>query len=213
MYLQKIKKMTYLTWDNKGDVEQFIRILHEGKVVVGSSDTVLGLYSDSTYKGFLSLNAIKARGDKPYLLLIDSKEKAELFVDSTYLLQMEKLMHGCWPGPLTIIFPAKPATASYLMGKDGTVALRVPAHKQLLYVLKHFNALFSTSANISGGAVPSTLAQLDPAIMDATEYIITAKDQIITPTVPSTIIQWTVDGFVVIREGAYSKQFLEQLCS
>lgn len=199
----------HLSWNNKKDVARFIRILQEGMVIVGSSDTVLGLYADSTYQGFCALNALKARGEKPYLLLIESKKKAECFIDSSYLLQMEKIIDACWPGPLTVIFPAKATTPSYIMGKDCTVAVRVPAHQELLNVLKNFNGLFSTSANISGCPVPGSMAELDPELAQKIEYSIISTHEVKTTT-PSTIIQWMPAGFTMIREGAYSQHFLNQ---
>jgi L-threonylcarbamoyladenylate synthase len=198
----------YLQWDKKEDINKVINALRAGNAIVGSSDTVLGIFTNSTYEGFLSLNSLKGRFEKPYLLLIKSRKQASRFVNLSVLLQIEKILNECWPGPLTIIMPAKKDVPDYMKSKEGMIALRVPQHKGLQEVLSHFNALFSTSANKAGEPIPNSCNDIDPAILQSAPLCITDNTNAV---IPSTIIQWSDLGLKLIRKGAYGVDDLERI--
>src|SRR5581483_12056785 len=139
-----------LLWSKGSDRQLIVNQLQDGNVVLGTSDTVLGLLADTTARGTSLINEIKGRDRKPYIILIESKEKASYFVEQSDLTHYQKLLDSCWPGPLTLIFRAKANLPDYIKGINGTVALRVPKHEGLLAILGQFNGLFSTSANLSG---------------------------------------------------------------
>lgn len=73
--------MYFLSWKSH-EVNTFLyQKIVENKVFLGSTDTVLGLMSAATPQGRARLNSIKRRDDKPYIILIDSMNELELFVD------------------------------------------------------------------------------------------------------------------------------------
>ncbi len=109
--------------------------LQRGCVIAGDTDTVPGLLAPLSERGFKSLNLIKGRFEKPYLVLTDSPEKLTKFVDFPLDPYVRVLIEQCWPGPLTIIFKAKAALPSYIKSVDGTIAIRIPKHAGLLKVL------------------------------------------------------------------------------
>ena len=77
---KKIKGMMgMLFWEEKHAIERIERALWEGKVVAGTSDTVLGLLATPTQTGFEKLNSIKERTGRPYLILIGDKKKGGIF--------------------------------------------------------------------------------------------------------------------------------------
>ncbi|MFT6765308.1 MAG: L-threonylcarbamoyladenylate synthase [Alteromonas naphthalenivorans] len=195
-----------VNWDNNLSIRKVISLLQEGSVVVGPSDTVLGLYSQPTDQGFLSLNKIKKRSKKPYLLLIPVSFELNQYVESRYLLQVENIMAHFWPGPLTLIFKAKSTVPAYMTSSDSTIAVRMPKHDRVQQILAQTGPLFSTSANLTGEPIPTTLSELNPIIkQQASTLIVGASNH---QSLPSTILDTTKEPFVIVREGAYSKEEL-----
>jgi len=201
----------WLYWENDAAVAALEKSLKDGNVILGDSDTVFGLLAPCSQKGFDALNEIKRRASKPYLILIDSVDKLDHFVELPLTDHVQKIVASCWPGPLTIIFKAKKDLPSYLQSADGTIALRMPAHKGLLQLLSRFeDGLFSTSANITDQPLPEKIEEVDPTLMHAVSHVIINKKR---PDngLPSTIIDCSREPIKIIREGVFSKEQLEKL--
>jgi L-threonylcarbamoyladenylate synthase len=196
-----------LLWGDSKTIDCLEQQLRKGGVVLAEGDTVLGLLANVSQCGVEHLNQIKIREKKPYLILVHDYKKAlnVVCVAEDRLLQIEKLMNNCWPGPVTLIFNAKHGLAPYMKAANGTIALRVPDHSGLLQLLERFDALFSTSANSSGAPVPSTIEQVDEAIVRSVACIV-LNDAYEAPrsSLPSTIIDCTGDTLIVVRQGAFS---------
>ena len=197
-----------LNWSNNLSIRKIISLLNEESVIVGPSDTVLGFYALPTEKGFLSLNAIKKRSEKPYLLLIPVLYELSRYVDSEYLLQVENITSRFWPGPLTVIFKAKSNVPAYMTSDKGTIALRVPNHDKIQDILAQTGPLFSTSANMAGEPIPETLDQVNPFIKQEVTAFIEGKSNF--NALPSTILDVTGNKPVIVREGAYSNKELQE---
>ena len=226
-----------LAWEAAETTAQLTTLLKNNQVCLGSSDTVLGLLAPATIEGARALDRLKKRGSKPYIILVDSKEKLANFVDINWSPNLIKLVNHCWPGPLTLIFKLKPAAQPLFSDKQTTVALRIPEHAGLLNLLANFDGLFSTSANLAGQAVPTELAQVDPDIVHKVGAIVVdqipaslgtlssltepvGEDRVYRralTNLPSTILdcsQLTNLGtgqIKVIRHGAYEVSVLEQI--
>jgi len=200
----------WLYWENDVAVAAVEKSLKDGDIILGNSDTVFGLLASCSQKGFDALNAIKRRSEKPYLILIDSLEKLDHFIEKPLTSKMRELITTCWPGPLTIIFKAKKDLPAYLQSVDGTIALRMPAHQGLLQLLSRFeDGLFSTSANLTDQPLPDKIEEVDPTIMHAVHHVIINKKNI-ESNLPSTIIDCSSMPIKIIREGAFSKEQLEK---
>jgi len=213
-YLQKIKmQKKYLKWDNIDQIDQIKQQLFNGQVVVGSSDTVFGLLAATTQLGFESLNSIKNRTEKPYIILIDDIDKLKHFVEIDQLKSAFDLWHKCWPGPLTVIFKAKPNLPDFLKSSDDKIAIRIPKHVGLLKLLANFEGLFSTSANLAGQPVPSLISQLSPQILKKIELVVvdSYNPEDVNLALPSTILDASTGQLKLVREGAYSLELLEQI--
>jgi L-threonylcarbamoyladenylate synthase len=201
-----------LFWNDPFHIEKIKSDLSQKKVILGTSDTVLGLLADVKESCFEQLNAIKGREHKPYLLLIASLDNAKLFAEPGQLLHIEKMLAECWPGPLTILVKAAKQVKPFITSYKDTVALRVPNHAGLQSILPSFKALFSTSANKAGKPVPATIVDIDPLIIDACEYIVFDDERENLRGMPSTILDCTTQPITLVREGAYSREYLENIC-
>lgn len=202
-----------LLWKDPSTIEKLTQSLKENRASVISTDTVLGLLADVTQSGFESLNKIKQRSEKTYIVLVSDVKKLHFFVDiDAGNKKLLNLINKCWPGPVTIVFKAKENIPDYLKTFQNTIAIRIPKHADLLQLLTNFDGLFSTSANLSGGQIPEQLGDLSFQIENSVDYIVieNSSNNYRYPVVPSTIIDCTQDKIKVIRQGIYPLEELEE---
>ena len=203
--------MRKLYWNDLQSLVLIVQELQSEKVVVGSSDTVLGFLAPLTERGVSLLNEIKVRKDKPYITLIESALKMYDFVPPQEVAKVEKLIQACWPGPLTLICKARPELPAWMKAADGAISLRVPQHPGLLALLAYFPGLFSTSANITGEPVPARIEELDPRIQAKIGLAVLDDHQEPAKSkLPSTILDCSGPGIKLIRQGAYDVITLEK---
>ena len=189
-----------LEWNDPETIPYIHNLLDDQKVILGSSDTVIGLLAPLTQQGRDTLDKLKQRKNMPYLVLVSSVEKAQQFSDAFQGGIVKKLAEQHWPGPLTLIVPAKETLPEYMQSASRGIAIRVPDHAGLQRLLKKVEGLFSTSANLSGQPVPSDFAAVDPTISNQIAAIVTEKEA--PQMVPSTILDCMGERPVVVREGA-----------
>lgn len=199
-----------IAWSKPSSIERVAGALKKDELVVGTSDTILGFLATTTLKAKKLLDETKGRQDKPYLVLIASIDNARQLVAGEDLARVASLTAACWPGPLTIIFRAKPGMPSYMLSQAGTIALRMPQHAGLQKLLTLTGPLFSTSANKAGEPVPTTFEALDPSIVAQAAYLVSEDNESVAEAVtPSTIVDCSGQEPVVVREGVYSREQLQ----
>lgn len=131
------------------DLAQAVSLLQQGKVVAIPTETVYGLAADAKNEDALKqIYAIKERpANNPLIVHIaNSAQVSEWAADFPPLAQ--KLAHAFWPGPFTLVLPAKPEVSPIVRAGEPTVALRVPAHPVAQQVLQNSGlGLAAPSAN------------------------------------------------------------------
>lgn len=181
-------------------------VIRAGGVVVYPTDTLYGLGADPKNPGAVrKLFSIKGRqADQPILLLIKDSSEVHDWV-SEITPGAEGLMKKFWPGPLTLVFKAKPEVMAELTGGTGTIGLRVPGNaltRQLLASLG--TALTGTSANISSRQSARTAQEAAEEIGGMVDLVLdggrTEGDN------PSTVVDVSADEPKVIREGVISSR-------
>ncbi len=102
-----------------------------------------------------------------------------------------------WPGPLTLLLPAKPGLPEPLVGPGGRIGVRIPGPCPALTLAEHLGlVLTATSANLSGQTDALTSEDLGDLIgVDAI-----VKGGVAGPP-GSTVVDATGSRPVVIREG------------
>src|SRR5687767_4639420 len=102
-------------------------ILRAGGVVAYPTDTFYGLAADPRNPHAVArLFAIKGRepGQAIPLIAADAAQAEQAaHLDDRAL----RLARAFWPGPLSLIVPARTVVAREVRAEDGTVAVRVPA--------------------------------------------------------------------------------------
>ncbi len=188
-------------WNNLQFYPVAIKALKDDKILLASSDTVLGLFGQLSEISKKKLDTIKKRNLKPYIVIIRSVDVLSEFTDQVFDDRLQKIMQQYWPGPLTIIFKAKDEVPGWMKGADGTIAIRVPDHAGLQNMLQQFYGLFTTSANISDQPLPHEYDQIDPIILEQVELVCCDKNMCYNG-LASTVIDYSAGSMKVLRQGA-----------
>ena len=199
----------------KEDLQEALRVLRSGGIIVYPTDTVWGIGCDATNEEAVRrIYALKQREDsKSMLVLLDSAAKLDYYVDVPETAEMLLATTGNDQSPitnhqspiakpLTLIYPKARNMAPNLIAEDGSIGIRItnePFSKALCAQLRH--PIVSTSANISGEPTPRYFREISEQILDNTDYNCLFRREDETPHEPSSIIKINADGtFNIIRK-------------
>ena len=207
--------MNELRYD-KDDLQEALRVLRSGGIIVYPTDTVWGIGCDATNaEAVAKIYALKQREDsKSMLVLLDNAAKLDYYVDVMPTAQMLLDVQGdngqCTKDdvqctteskPMTIIYPNARHLAPNLVAEDGSIGIRItnePFSQALCAQLKR--PLVSTSANISGHPTAHFFHEIEEAILNGADYVCLFRRDDETPHEPSTIIKVESDNsFRIIR--------------
>jgi L-threonylcarbamoyladenylate synthase len=178
-----------------------VEALRRGALVVAPTETLLGLLGDALRPAAVRRAArLKRRpAGEPFPVLLPSARAAALLARS-FPAPLRRLARRFWPGPLTLLLPARPGLPPALVGPDGTVAVRVPGPSAAALLVRRFGGpLLATSANPRGAPPPANTADLSPALRRSVAVVVPGRAR---ATRPSTIVGWTGRGYRVVRRGA-----------
>lgn len=135
------------------DLNQAVKVLKSGGVVVYPTDTAYGLAVDATNaKAVKKLYRLKGRDFKnPVHVIPPTRVSIGAFARISRSAQ--KLIDHMMPGPLTVVVPLKAGGQSWklLSAGTGTIGIRRPKHKAALDLALFLRRpITTTSANISG---------------------------------------------------------------
>src|SRR5262245_61997391 len=130
------------TEDFRDAVHRAVQALAEGKVVAFPTETVYGLAASAlSEEGLRRLVEVKGRAAAhPFTLAIKSADEALDYVPNIGLVG-RRLARRCWPGPVTLILDDNhpdslltrlPSSTRQMVCPQGTIGLRVPAHRLIL---------------------------------------------------------------------------------
>lgn len=198
----------------KEDLQEALRVLREGGIILYPTDTVWGIGCDATNaEAVARIFRLKQREDsKSMLVLLDAPGKLQGYVsevpdiawdllDATLSDTNSEAAPGSDTRPLTIIYPGARGLASNLIAEDGSVGIRITEEafsRALCAGLKR--PIVSTSANISGQPGARFYSEISEEIREGVDYICRFRQDDNTPKQPSSIIKLEKNGtFKVIR--------------
>ncbi len=191
------------TIDSDNLHEAFTRcrdVINKGGIIAYPTDTFYGLGADPRNAAAIrKLFSIKGRdAGKPILLLIRDRSEVGHWAQ-TVSARAHQLMDRFWPGPLTLVFKARPDVLPELTAGMGTIGLRVPGNELTRSLLDFLgSALTGTSANVSGGRHATTADE----VADSGIGVDLILDQgALSGTLPSTIVNVETDEPIIIRAG------------
>lgn len=198
----------------KDDLQQALRVLREGGVILYPTDTIWGIGCDATNpEAVARIYKIKKRVDsKAMLVLLDGAGKLQGYMQHVpetawMLLEAQNLSsidkeEKTSTRPLTIIYPNACNLASNLLAEDGSIGIRItqePFTKALCEQLHH--PIVSTSANISGAPSAKTFSQIDSEILETVDYVCHFRRDDNQTYQPSSIIKIDdKERITIIRE-------------
>jgi L-threonylcarbamoyladenylate synthase len=196
--------LTFLVAANALDTPLLCRavdVLRDRGVVAYPTDTFYGLAVDPRSPEAVSrLFRVKRRSPSTAIPLIAaSMEQAErVAICSPADI---RLAQRFWPGPLTLVMPARPGLADAILAGGTTVAVRVPAHPIARALASEFGwCITSTSANESGQPPAVSADDVVGAVGERIDLLLDAGRTEGGP--PSTVVEMTANGPRLIRAGA-----------
>jgi L-threonylcarbamoyladenylate synthase len=155
-------------------INEAVRILQQGGVIAYPTEAVYGLGCDPDNQLAVErLLAIKQRSWEKGLILIaaDFHQLHPYLAEIDFALKANAL--ATWPGPVTWLWPAKPAVKSLLRGRYDTIAVRVTAHPLAAALCREFGGpLVSTSANLSGKPPTRTAEEVRNQLGNQLDYVL-----------------------------------------
>jgi L-threonylcarbamoyladenylate synthase len=183
-----------------------VAAIRAGKLVVYPTETFYGLGADPSSESALErLFEVKQReAGKPVALI--AADAASAFSIAREVSDAARRLAGVfWPGPLTLVMPARAGFASALLGDDGGIGVRVSPHPiacALAAGLGH--PITATSANLSGEPPATTLAETRVALDGKVEAFLDGGT--LAGGAPSTVVTFDGAGIRIVRAGAISEQ-------
>ena len=149
------------------DMAQSARFLRAGGVLIFPTETFYGMGCLAAHADAVArVYQLKRRPvHKRLPLLAASAAQVDQVAE---LAAMPKGLEAFWPGPLTVLLPARASLPQALVNAEGLVAVRVTPHPLAAQLaVEAGGPLTASSANLSGGEAVRSPQQLDPALLDA----------------------------------------------
>lgn len=186
--------------DFENDIEQCLQVLQNGGLILYPTDTVWGIGCDATNeKAVEKVYRLKRRPDEKAMIVLVADERDVLQYAASpdlavfdYLLETKK--------PTTVIYENAIGLAENLVGKDGSIAIRICNEQFCKHLIKRFRKpIVSTSANISGEPVAKIFAEINDEIKKGVDYVVNYRQDDKTIAAPSSVIKWNNGHPEVIR--------------
>jgi len=182
-------------------VQRAIDAIQSGEPVLLPTDTVYGLCASLDEASARRLSALKGRADgKPLAIIAASADRLFEWIPELRG-RSAAIVRALLPGPYTLILPNPARRYPWLnAATPTTIGVRVAALPELAQrVLDAVGAVVATSANEAGGRDPVSLDDVPASIRAACAAVLDVGPLSGTP---STVIDFTGDEAVVLREGA-----------
>lgn len=186
------------------NIDKAVSYLQRGEIIAFPTETFYGLGVDPyCSKGVKRLFEIKNRPiQKAILLLVAEKEAVNDLV--THIPDIYyPLIDEFWPGPLTLVFPARPSVDHLLTGGTGNIGVRISSHPLARELCRSWGRpVTATSANTSGQLPSKTPAEVEASFSTSVKFVLdggTAEAER-----GSTIVGYSGKTLQLIREGTIS---------
>jgi len=185
--------------DFSDDIEQCISVLRNGGIILYPTDTIWGIGCDATNeKAVDRIFQLKNRPDEKALIVLVADETDVLkHVANTdlrvfdYVRQLQR--------PVTVVYDGAIGLADNLVGKDGSVAIRITNDTFCKHLVKRFRKpVVSTSANVSGQPAASNFSEIKEEIKNGVDFVVKYRQDDHSIASPSMVIKWNKDATVTV---------------
>lgn len=192
-------------------LEEAASKLKQGELVAIPTETVYGLAADASNDVALAkIFSTKQRpADHPLIVHISDVSQVPNWA-SVFPETAIKLAQAFWPGPLTLILPAKSHVSKVVRGGEATIALRVPNHPLTLALLKLSQlSVAAPSANLFTQLSPTTAYHVEAGLGANIPVLDGGACQV---GIESSIVSVAADGsWRLLRPGMISEADISQV--
>ncbi len=182
-------------------IQETVKYLKEGKIILYPTDTIWGVGCDATNsRAVQKVYKLKQRDEtKSLIILLDHIDKLPLYLKEVPQVAYDLINNI--ENPLTIIYQNAKGLAKNVIAKDKSIAIRIVKNDFCRELIKAFGKpIVSTSANLSDEPTPLFFNQISAEIKNSVDYVVDIDQHLINKVKPSTIIKLKVDGeFEIIR--------------
>jgi len=186
-------------------LEEAASKLKQGELVAIPTETVYGLAADASNDvALVKIFSTKQRpADHPLIVHISDVSQVPNWA-SVFPETAIKLAQAFWPGPLTLILPAKSHVSKVVRGGEATIALRVPNHPLTLALLKLSQlSVAAPSANLFTQLSPTRADHVEAGLGSAMPVLDGGACQV---GIESSIVSVAADGsWQLLRPGMISE--------
>ena len=180
-------------------VDEAVRILKNGGVVVFPTDTVWGVGAFIESKeGIEKLYRIKNREkNKPTAVLVGSVDQVGKYGD--FNDATKNLVEKYWPGALTVVVPVRGRVNKAILNDKGGIGIRYANNKIVKELcLGLGGGIVATSANFAGEESPKSLVEISGDFLNSVDGVIGVGDG---GGKSSTVVDCMGEKIKVLRQG------------
>ena len=194
---------------NREKLAEALAALRRGEVIVFPTETLYGLGADAlNFSAVGKVFQLKGRDpDNPFPVLVADRAMLDCLVAETTQLA-DSLMTRFWPGPLTLVLPARTDIPRPLVNRDGGIGVRLssqPIATELVRLLGR--PVTATSANPSGQPGARTVAQAKNYFAGKIDIYLDGGE--LNSPIGSTVAAVSKDKLKIIRAGDIRRETLE----
>ena len=186
---------------NKDQLEDVIKTLKEGRLIVFPTETVYGIGTDA-YNDKGCLNIYKAKGrpvDNPLIVHVSDVEMLKKCVKNISEVE-KKLIKSFMPGPFTLILEKKENIPMAVTSGLDTVAIRMPDNEICNKIISEYGRpIAAPSANRSGLPSGTNLEDIIDELKNSVDIFIDGGDTEIG--LESTVVRVINDVPCILRPG------------
>ncbi|MFA5448302.1 MAG: L-threonylcarbamoyladenylate synthase [Sphaerochaeta sp.] len=182
-------------------IQEYGKLLREGKLVAFPTETVYGLGADATDER--AARAIFTAKERPLFdpLIVHVATLGQLEGVVASLDERAKLLiEHFWPGPLTLVVEKHPSLPSIITADGDTVAIRMPASPLALSLIEESGKpIAAPSANRFGYTSPTTAAHVQQQLGERIAAILDGGSSSVG--IESTVLSLAGDTPKILRPG------------
>lgn len=184
----------------ENDIEQCLRVLREGGLILYPTDTVWGIGCDATNATAVEkVYQLKQRPDEKAMIVLVADERDILQYVAAPDLQVFDYLEETIK-PTTVIYDGAIGLADNLVAADGSIAIRICKEEFCRHLIKRFRKpIVSTSANLSGLPAAKLFADIAAQIKNGVDYIVSYRQNDTAASSPSSVIKWENGEIKVLR--------------
>jgi L-threonylcarbamoyladenylate synthase len=178
-----------------------VAALRAGELVIYPTETFYGIAADpESPRAMAKIFEAKGRAENQPIALIAADSASAFGLAREISPVARRLAARFWPGPLTLILPARAGLHPAVLGLDG-VGVRVSSHPLARRLAAAFGRpITATSANLSGYPAMTNPDDVRTSLGHKVKVLL--EDGVLAGGAPSTVVAITSGGYRIIRQGA-----------